>query len=109
MPYYAVAKGRTIGIFRAWYKAEKQVNRFSGNEHKKFDTINEAREYLRRCGLFVPEVKRGRPRKGRPTLMLEKDKSKSPYMTQSLATLEPDPRGSSSLRSAAFLGPRNPW
>ncbi|KAM5535127.1 hypothetical protein V8D89_011213 [Ganoderma adspersum] len=30
----------------------------------KFETIQEAREYLRGNGLIVPEVKKGRPRKG---------------------------------------------
>ncbi len=33
----------------------------------KFDNINEAREYLRESGLFVPEVRKGRPRKGELT------------------------------------------
>ena len=34
----------------------------------KFETIQEAREYLRESGLIVPEVKKGRPRKGELTI-----------------------------------------
>ena len=44
------------------------MNKFTGNQHMKFDTIQEAREYLRGNGLIVPEVKKGRPRKGESTV-----------------------------------------
>lgn len=56
-------------IYLARYKAKEQVERFSGNEHMRFDTIKEARNYLRESGLIVPEVRKGRPRKGEFTAM----------------------------------------
>ncbi|XP_004922968.1 ribonuclease H1 [Bombyx mori] len=46
MPFYAVAKGRTSGIFMTWADCEAQVKGFSGAKYKKFDTINQAQDYV---------------------------------------------------------------
>lgn len=47
MPFYAVAKGRTIGIYHTWAECESQVKGFSGAKFKKFDTVSGAQEFVR--------------------------------------------------------------
>jgi Caulimovirus viroplasmin len=46
MPFWAVAKGRVEGIYTTWPEAHAQVNGFSGNVHKKFETLAEARAFI---------------------------------------------------------------
>ncbi|XP_047038255.1 ribonuclease H1-like [Helicoverpa zea] len=46
MPFYAVAKGRTPGIFMSWPDCEAQVKGFPGARYKKFDTINGAQDFI---------------------------------------------------------------
>ncbi|KAG7304326.1 hypothetical protein JYU34_011265 [Plutella xylostella] len=46
MPFYAVAKGRTPGIFMSWGDCEAQVKGFSGARYKKFDSIDSAQEFI---------------------------------------------------------------
>lgn len=46
MPFYAVAKGRTSGIFMTWADCEAQVKGFSGARYKKFDTVVAAQEFI---------------------------------------------------------------
>ncbi|KAJ0181330.1 hypothetical protein K1T71_003415 [Dendrolimus kikuchii] len=46
MPYYAVAKGRTAGIFMTWPECEAQVKGFSGARYKKFDSEASAQEFI---------------------------------------------------------------
>ncbi|EDK46763.1 conserved hypothetical protein [Lodderomyces elongisporus NRRL YB-4239] len=43
MPYYAVANGRSKGVYTNWNQCKDQVNGYSGAQYKKFDTLNEAR------------------------------------------------------------------
>lgn len=50
MPFYAVAKGRTVGIFMTWADCEAQVKGFSGARYKKFDTINNAQSFIDSIG-----------------------------------------------------------
>jgi ribonuclease HI len=48
--YYAIARGRTTGIFSAWFgagNAEEQVQGFAGARYKGFTDITEARVWLR--------------------------------------------------------------
>jgi ribonuclease HI len=48
--YYAVARGRTTGIFSTWFgngNAEEQVRGFAGARFKGFITIEEARAWLK--------------------------------------------------------------
>lgn len=45
--YYAVANGRHVGIFNNWYTCKQLVDGYSGSKYKKFDTFEEAQEYMR--------------------------------------------------------------
>lgn len=47
MSYYAVAKGRNVGIFSTWAECENQVKGFSGAVFKKFKTNDEALSFIR--------------------------------------------------------------
>lgn len=44
--YYAVTKGRSLGIFNTWEECSVQVNEFKGAQFKKFPTYKEAYQYL---------------------------------------------------------------
>ena len=44
--YYAVRKGREIGIFTDWSECEKQIKGYSGAEFKSFLTQEEAQNYV---------------------------------------------------------------
>ena len=44
--YYAVKVGRRAGIYAQWDEAKAQVEKFPGAIHKKFKSLNEAKEYL---------------------------------------------------------------
>jgi hypothetical protein len=45
--YYAVARGRTTGVFTRWKDAEKSVKGFSGAIHKRFKTEDAAMAWIR--------------------------------------------------------------
>lgn len=45
MPFYAVRKGRKLGVFLSWSECEEQVKGFSGAEFKKFDSLVEAEAF----------------------------------------------------------------
>jgi ribonuclease HI len=45
--FYAVATGRTTGIFTDWTTAEKQVKGFAGAKYKSFATRGEAESWLK--------------------------------------------------------------
>lgn len=44
--FYAVRKGKKIGIFNTWDECKEQVNGYSGAEYKSFTTKEEAKEYI---------------------------------------------------------------
>lgn len=44
--FYAVKKGKCVGIYNTWDECKSQVNGFSGAEYKSFLTIDEAKEYV---------------------------------------------------------------
>ncbi len=44
--YYAVAKGRKVGIFRSWDECKAQVFKFSKAKFKSFITYHDAKIYL---------------------------------------------------------------
>lgn len=44
--YYAVKKGRKVGVFNIWAECQEQINGFSGAVYKSFPTEAEANEYL---------------------------------------------------------------
>ena len=46
MAYYAVRKGRTPGVYKTWDQAKIQIQGFRGPEFKKFDTLQEAEEFI---------------------------------------------------------------
>lgn len=45
--YYAIRKGRTVGIFTDWGETFESVNGYSGAEFKKFSVLSDAEEYLK--------------------------------------------------------------
>lgn len=45
--YYAVRKGRTIGIFTNWGEASESVTGYSGAVFKKFSVLKDAEEYIK--------------------------------------------------------------
>lgn len=46
MKYYAVRRGRTIGVFDSWDACRKQVFKFPGAEYKAFPTRDEALAFV---------------------------------------------------------------
>ena len=42
MSFYAVKKGRQVGIYLTWNECKEQVSRYKGAEFKKFNTRQEA-------------------------------------------------------------------
>ncbi|WP_252320251.1 MULTISPECIES: viroplasmin family protein [unclassified Spiroplasma] len=44
--FYAVKKGRVIGIFENWNECETQIRGYAGAQYKKFATKKEAQDYL---------------------------------------------------------------
>ena len=46
MPFYAVAKGRTSGIFLTWPECQESVKGFSGAVYKKFDKRGDAEVFI---------------------------------------------------------------
>lgn len=46
--WYAVARGRSPGIYKTWEETEKQVTGFSGANHKSFKTYPEASAWIKR-------------------------------------------------------------
>ena len=44
--YYAVAVGRTIGIYYSWDDCNKQVSGFSNARYKKFESAKEADDWI---------------------------------------------------------------
>ncbi|XP_047735673.1 ribonuclease H1 [Hyalella azteca] len=60
MPFYAVAKGVVPGIYTDWPTCQKQVQGFRGPQFKKFDTQEEAEEFIAlRTGGVVDKRKAG--------------------------------------------------
>uniref|UniRef100_A0A182Q4X8 Ribonuclease H1 n=1 Tax=Anopheles farauti TaxID=69004 RepID=A0A182Q4X8_9DIPT len=50
MPFYAVAKGRQVGIYGTWPECQTQVNGFTGARFKKFNTQAEAQYFIDQNG-----------------------------------------------------------
>ncbi|XP_018361794.1 PREDICTED: ribonuclease H-like isoform X2 [Trachymyrmex cornetzi] len=46
MPFYAVASGRSTGVYDNWEDCKDQVNGYSHNNYKKFDTPDKAWDYV---------------------------------------------------------------
>ena len=43
--YYAVRRGRQVGVFLTWRECQQQIVKFSGAEYKSFPTREEAKAY----------------------------------------------------------------
>ena len=46
MPFYAVAKGKTTGIFNTWDSCKQQTIGFKGAIYKKFETKEQAEKFI---------------------------------------------------------------
>ncbi|XP_071646318.1 ribonuclease H-like [Temnothorax longispinosus] len=46
MPYYAVANGGRNGVYDNWEDCKEQVNGYSNNKYKKFDTPDQAWNFV---------------------------------------------------------------
>jgi len=53
--FYAVRKGKTVGIFSTWDECKTSVDGYPGAEYKGFGTLDEARGYLRDAGVTGAE------------------------------------------------------
>ena len=51
MPFYAVASGRTIGVFSTWDECNRAVKGYKNASYKKFDTKPEAEEFVANNGV----------------------------------------------------------
>lgn len=52
MPYYAVAKGRTPGVYTTWDDAKRQVDGFKYPKYRKFDTKEAAEAFVKDIGVL---------------------------------------------------------
>ena len=46
MPYYAVAKGHSPGIYNKWADCKRNIHKFSGAVYKKFESLEDATEFI---------------------------------------------------------------
>ena len=58
MKYYAVRRGRTIGVFDSWDACRKQVFKFPGAEYKAFPTRDEALTFLSSATTTLKKTKK---------------------------------------------------
>lgn len=54
--FYAVRKGRKIGVFTTWAECSSYINGFSGAEYKSFKTEEEAKDYVMGGQAKKPQV-----------------------------------------------------
>lgn len=54
--FYAVTKGRKIGIFTTWNEASEAVLGYHGAVHKSYDSIEKAIAAMRQAGVMCPSV-----------------------------------------------------
>jgi ribonuclease HI len=54
MVYYAVAKGRTVGIFTTWAECQQSVKGFKNALYRKTETREEAVQFIEPQELFEP-------------------------------------------------------
>ncbi|MFH4978052.1 hypothetical protein AB6A40_004761 [Gnathostoma spinigerum] len=51
---YAVARGRSVGVFKTWKECESQVKGFKNARYKKFQSEAEALEFIRQVNSSCP-------------------------------------------------------
>lgn len=61
MKFYAVRRGRTIGIFESWDACRAQVHHFPGAEYKAFPNREEAEAFLLSRSICQPTKKKHAP------------------------------------------------
>lgn len=61
--FYAVSRGLVPGIYDDWSSTKKQVDRFSGATHQRFDTLDEAKQAMKKSGHPKPKLFLTTPRK----------------------------------------------
>ena len=49
--FYAVVDGRTVGIFDEWIKCGESVIGYKKCSYQGFQTIQQAEDYLKSCGI----------------------------------------------------------
>jgi ribonuclease HI len=54
--FYAVKKGKNIGIFETWQECQESVKGFSGAEYKSFSTHEEAEAYLADKDIYTEKI-----------------------------------------------------
>ena len=54
--YYADARGNQIGIFSNWLDAGPSVHGYKGNLYKGYNTLEEAKDYMRLAGFDDPPL-----------------------------------------------------
>ena len=52
--FYAVRKGRQVGIYQSWEECHAQITGFSGAIYKSFQTREEAEQFLKEENLNLP-------------------------------------------------------
>jgi ribonuclease HI len=55
MSFYAVANGRTVGVFTTWVKCNESVKGYKNALYKKFDTLKEAEQFIKPDIIFKPD------------------------------------------------------
>ncbi|XP_068208908.1 ribonuclease H1-like isoform X2 [Palaemon carinicauda] len=58
MPFYAVARGNTPGVYATWPECQDQIAGFKGARYKKFSTMTEAKEFVQEHAANCPVVDR---------------------------------------------------
>ena len=53
MPFYAVSRGRRVGIYMTWSEARDQVDGFSRARYKKFESQGIAVKWMQACGVHI--------------------------------------------------------
>lgn len=58
MPFYAVARGHSPGIYESWTECQKQIVGFHCPRYKKFSSMSEAKEFVQENSSSNPVVDR---------------------------------------------------
>lgn len=95
MPYYAVARGRSVGIYNSWAECEAQVKGFSGARYKKFDSPQSAQDFIGHEG-------------GKTTARENNNYSKQPQFPSQLMPSYPNlKRSYSTASSSSYASDKN--
>lgn len=55
--YYAVRRGRKIGIYNTWEECKEKVYKYSGAVYKSFFNLEDAREFINQEPIVEYEYK----------------------------------------------------